>query len=38
MPARLDHASASPVGLKLLGQLHDYVAKSGVDPVLVDIV
>jgi AhpD family alkylhydroperoxidase len=38
MPARLDYISASPVGLKMLGQLHDYVAKSGLDPLLVDLV
>jgi len=38
MPARLDYTSASPVGLKMLGQLHDYVAKSGLDPLLVDLV
>lgn len=38
MPARLDYASASPVGLKILGQLHDYVARSGLDPLLVDLV
>src|SRR4051794_25451826 len=38
MSARLDYASASPVGLKILGQLHDYVRKSGLDPLLVDIV
>jgi AhpD family alkylhydroperoxidase len=38
MSARLDYASASPVGLKILGQLHDYVARSGLDPLLVDLV
>lgn len=38
MLTRLDHAKAAPEGAKLLGQLYAYVAKSGLDPALIDLV
>lgn len=38
MLTRLDHAKAAPEGAELLGQLYAYVAKSGLDPALIDLV
>lgn len=38
MLTRLDHAKAAPDAARLLGQLHAYVARSGLDPALIDLV
>lgn len=38
MQTRLDYAKAAPEGAKLLGQFHSYVARSGLDPALIDLV
>ena len=38
MQPRLDFAKAAPEGARMLAQLHGYVAKSGLDPALIDLV
>lgn len=38
MPRRLDYNSVSPVGVKALGQVYGYIAQSGLDPMLIDLV
>lgn len=38
MSQRLDYTKVSPAGAKALGNLYGYVAQSGLDPVLVDLV
>jgi AhpD family alkylhydroperoxidase len=38
MSHRLDHAEAAPEGISALGQVHDYVIRSGLDDFLVDLV
>jgi AhpD family alkylhydroperoxidase len=38
MSQRIDYAMVSPDGAKALGQVYGYVTKSGLDPVLVDLV
>jgi AhpD family alkylhydroperoxidase len=38
MTQRIDYNQASPAGAKALGTVYGYVAQSGLDPVLVDLV
>ena len=38
MSQRIDYTKVSPEATKALGQLYGYVSKSGLDPVLVDLV
>jgi AhpD family alkylhydroperoxidase len=38
MSQRIDYAQVSPNGAKALGGVYGYVAQSGLDPVLVDLV
>jgi len=38
MSQRLDYAKAAPEGVKALGSVYAYVARSGLSPVLVDLV
>ena len=38
MTIRLDHLEAAPEGMSALGQVYDYVARSGLDGALVDLV
>jgi AhpD family alkylhydroperoxidase len=38
MSHRLDYGSASPAGIKALGQVYAHVAQSGLDPALVELV
>ena len=38
MADRIDYAAAAPEGVKALGHLHGYIARSGLDPALIDLV
>ncbi len=38
MSNRLDYNRIAPTGVKALGAVHGYVSRSGLDPVLVDLV
>jgi len=38
MSQRLDYAKSAPEGVKALGSVHAYVARSGLSPVLVDLI
>lgn len=38
MSPRIDYTQVSPAGAKALGTVYGYVAQSGLDPVLVDLV
>lgn len=38
MSQRINYTQVSPAGLKALGDLYGYVAKSGLDPRLIDLV
>jgi AhpD family alkylhydroperoxidase len=38
MDTRLDYNRIAPAGVRALGALHGYVSRSGLDPVLVDLV
>lgn len=38
MQTRLDYARAAPEGAQILGRLYAYVSRSGLDPLLIDLV
>jgi AhpD family alkylhydroperoxidase len=38
MSNRIDYNAAAPAGMKALGQLYGYIAQSGLDPALADLV
>jgi AhpD family alkylhydroperoxidase len=38
MTMRMDYNAASPAGIKALGQVYGYIAQSGLDGALVDLV